>query len=210
MGRPLSPRTDAFPFHVVARSNNKDWFSISMRLCWRIFLRNLWGVRDRYGFETHGFVLMSNHFHWLLSTPRANLGDGMCWFQTRTSWSVARSSGRINRIYGGRYKPTLLAKPDHFANCLRYIYQNPVRARITDSVREYPWSTFARDKTVLSPRPGWDQLVPPPKDFNSWIEKLPGQSIDEQIRRAMRRKTFQYPRDPVTRKPIDGRILTQT
>lgn len=203
MSRAPTPQTNEYPFHLAARSNNRDWFSIPMRLCWQIFLRNLWGVHDRYGFTTHAFVLMNNHYHWLVSTPQSNLGEGMCWFQTRTSWSLARSACRVNKIYGGRYKPTLLLEPEHFANSVRYVYQNPLRAGIADKARNYPWSTLNRDQSIVRPCLGFDSMIPLKKDFNSWIETVPQAQVNQAIRSALRRRSYKYPVDRKTRKPMN-------
>lgn len=32
-------------------------------------------------FKTYAWVLMDNHYHWVLETPHANLVEGMTWFQ---------------------------------------------------------------------------------------------------------------------------------
>jgi len=37
---------------------------------------------ERTGWRVHAFVLMGNHYHFMLETPRANLVEGMSWFQT--------------------------------------------------------------------------------------------------------------------------------
>lgn len=36
-------------------------------------------VCERTGWRLHAYVLMPNHFHWLLETPEANLVGGMKW-----------------------------------------------------------------------------------------------------------------------------------
>src|SRR5687767_14154985 len=91
------------PYHVRARSNNREWFYLPLEHCWSIYSRYIKETSQKYGFATHNFVLMKNHFHWNVSTPSCNLSEGMQYFMSRTSIAIARSAGRINRIYGSRY-----------------------------------------------------------------------------------------------------------
>lgn len=43
----------------------------------RMFVETLDEVRGRMAWEIHAFVLMGNHYHFLLVTPQANLVTGM-------------------------------------------------------------------------------------------------------------------------------------
>ena len=36
---------------------------------------------DLSKFKTYAWVLMGNHYHWVLETPKVNLVEGMTWFQ---------------------------------------------------------------------------------------------------------------------------------
>ena len=50
------------------------------------------------GWRVHGWVLMSNHYHWLIETSQANLVEGMRWVQntyTRRFNSRHKLSGSI-------------------------------------------------------------------------------------------------------------------
>ena len=49
---------------------------------------------------------------------------------------------RTGHLWQGRYFacPT---DPAHFANALRYVAQNPVRAGLVDNPVDYPWSSTA-------------------------------------------------------------------
>jgi putative transposase len=85
MPRPHLFRTDSFAYHVTTRSNNKEWFYISSKKCWSIFKETLCATAERYGIYIHSLVLMSNHFHLLLSTPQKNLDISMQYFLSRST-----------------------------------------------------------------------------------------------------------------------------
>jgi putative transposase len=168
-----------------------------MDQCWAIFVNNLKRTVEKYEFQTHSFTLMSNHFHWLVSTPQANIACGMRYFMTETSRGIARASGRINKIFGTRYKGTLVGDPFYYANTFRYFYQNPIRAGICKSVADYPWSTYYRPEAIELFSCNLGELVPSnPNDALLWLNTVPAAPYEECMRKALRRTNFEFPRLP--------------
>ncbi len=204
MARPHLILQDSFPYSLTARSNNRDWFQIPMPQCWKIFENEIANTSKKYGVKTHCFVLMSNHFHWLVTTPNSNLGQAMRYFMTETSRKLARKSGRINKIYGSRYKWTIVESPGYYANTLRYFYQNPLRAEICAQVDNYQWTTRARrSQIVLTACNSLDTLVPnDPREFKEWLNKIPEGPYAEMMKKALRRSKFQFPPHPTTKRPM--------
>lgn len=91
----------------------------------------------------HAFVLMSNHFHLLCHTPRGNLDIIMQRFLRQTSYTINKRSRKINHLWGGHYKWSLIENQAYYYQVYRYIYQNPLRAGICERVENYPYSTLA-------------------------------------------------------------------
>lgn len=204
MPRKPTPRSSEYPFHIVARSNNQDWFQLPMPICWEIFTQNIIKTQKDYNFETHAFVMMSNHYHWLASTPQANLGEGMCRFQTGVSQDMAKHTGRINHIFGARYRPSMITNSIYYANVYRYIYRNPLRARLCRYVQDYPWSTLQTTKIALVHPIFFGQSLP--KDnLLSWLNEAQGEKADLFIHNALKRSVFKFPRDEKTKMKITGK-----
>jgi REP element-mobilizing transposase RayT len=112
------------------------------------------------GFLIYSYVLMGNHYHLLLETPKANLVAGMKWFQgTYTARFNARHRLR-GHLFSGRYKAVVIdgEEPSYGRAVSDCIHLNPVRARIVrpghPQLRDYGWSSFpalcGREKL-----PGW-------------------------------------------------------
>lgn len=198
MPRKPTPKTSEFPFHICARSNNRDWFTLPMTDCWKIFTTCLKKVALNYGFETHAFVLMSNHYHWLVSTPNENLGEGMCYFQTQASWALARQSKRINRIFGARYNWSMITTSTYYACVYRYLYQNPLRASLCDRVEQYPFSLWNPPKGLrIIQRTGFDEHISQnPDELSLWINDRYSNAHKELIQKGLRRRQFKPPRHP--------------
>jgi putative transposase len=199
-------RTSEYPYHLYARSNNKEWFDLDMSTCWDIFLRHLAKTREKYFIQIHAFTLMNNHFHWLASTPEENLDEAMRYFMTLTSSEIAKMTGRINHVYGGRYKWSLITNPVHYANVYRYVYQNPLRAGICKSIVDYKFCSYTDNRLKVDPIEGFSEHLPISKlESDIWIDSLISEEGIKLIRQAVKKTTFKYSRDPKSKLPITGK-----
>ena len=111
---------------------------------------------------------MTNHYHLMGTTPKANLNEFMLIFQTTFSKRLNNTIGRRNHIFGGRYGATVINTEAYLAHLVRYIYHNPVKADLASSPFTYPFSslklyqngTLFGDGTLLKPDPYLDGLTP--------------------------------------------------
>ena len=67
-------------YHVIARGNRRNRIFVSSDGGDEmLFLKTLGECCDRSGFRGWAWVLMGNHYHFLIETPSANLVAGMAW-----------------------------------------------------------------------------------------------------------------------------------
>jgi putative transposase len=208
---PRSPiiYTDEHPYHIRARSNNRDWYDLPLDTCFKIYSDILATTIERYRFELHAFTLMNNHFHLMTSTPEKNISAGMQYFMTQTAKEIRDSACRINHVYGGRHKSSVITTEIYYANCFKYVYRNPVRAGIVTRVEEYPWSTISQINHPLK-----DLVVPPSNGHGLLIESLNGgllpwlntptpKELEEATKRALTKGTFEFTPNRKTQKICD-------
>ena len=200
MGRKLLERSNIFPYHVYARSNNKDWFSAPLSNIYDIFISEFETIAMRYRFQIHAFVLMSNHFHLVLSTPFANLDSGMQHLMTQSSKGIARSCNRINKIYGARYRWTIIREPMHYAYAMKYVYRNPVQSNIVEKAEDYLWSTLNKKHHKfpgLAPNTnGFNEFIPQDRQgLLYWINNDFDKEQEEAIRKALNKAEFKFSRN---------------
>lgn len=142
MPRPLTIRQAIFPYHVTIRSNDKKWFELPLEDVWAIALRALEAAYKTHKVEVISFVLMSNHYHMLLTTPEANIDKFMQDFNTRFAKGIKYRVKDRAHVWGNRYHWCLIKTTPYFANCYRYVYQNPIRAGVVERAENYPYSTL--------------------------------------------------------------------
>lgn len=188
-------RTKEFAYHVSARSNNRDWFYLPQTLVWKIFAEKLHQTCEAYSLDIHAFLLMSNHFHLLATTPLKNLDKAMRYLLTEVCRSIQRTSGRINHVFGGRYKWSVLESNWAFAYALKYVYRNPVRAGLVGKVEDYAFSSLTNYEAlpILEGNlPYWKYV---PREFNDrikWLNIPTPKEQEELIRKALRHYHFQF------------------
>ncbi len=88
------------------------------------------------------YCLMTNHVH-LLTTPQEDeslykmmQGVTLCFTQ-----HINRKYNRTGRLWESRYHSCIVDKESYLWAVARYIEQNPVRAKITVTPEEYPFSS---------------------------------------------------------------------
>ncbi len=107
------------------------------------FLNCLAEVCVAQGWRLHAWVLMSNHYHLCLETPKANLVEGMKWLQSTFANRFNRYRKANGHVFQGRYKAILL-EGKAVGPVIHYIHLNPVRAGLVTAVelQQYTESSF--------------------------------------------------------------------
>lgn len=143
MPRPPRLAPQGVPLHVIQRGNNRApcFFGDVDR---RFYLKCLASSAGRTHCLVHAYVLMTNHVH-LLVTPRAR-GSVSAMLQDlgrRYVRVVNTIHGRTGTLWEGRFRSSLVDTERYLLTCHRYIELNPVRAGLSSSPSEYPWSSHA-------------------------------------------------------------------
>jgi len=184
-------RTDC-PYHVVARTNNREWFQLDLGEVWEIFEDQLFFIHHAYGIRIHCFVLMINHFHLIISDPENKITKAMRWLMTETSKEIGRRTGRKNRIYGQRNYKCLISSYHYYMHAYKYVYRNPVEAGLIHRTESYPYSTLhglvGKKKLTI---PVEQDLLLEDIDSNlKWLNSKVEKSDWENVRKALKKGEF--------------------
>ncbi len=132
-------------YHVLNRANGRlrifkkqgDFSAFEQILCEGL---------ERFSMRLAGYCLMGNHWH-LLLWPRqdGDLSVFMQWVTMTHSqrWHAAHGTAGMGHLYQGRFKSFPVQSSEHYLTVLRYVESNPMRAKLVDRSRDWPWSSLA-------------------------------------------------------------------
>jgi len=121
-------------YHVINRGNYRaDIFATPAART--AFTSCLWEACRKSGWRLHAYVLMRNHFHLALETPKGNLVPGMQWLQATFANRFNRLRNERGHLFQGRYKALLVEPGAALGQLCHYIHLNPVRAKVTSVAR---------------------------------------------------------------------------
>jgi REP element-mobilizing transposase RayT len=106
------------------------------------FLEILKDCKSMSGFKLYAYCLMGNHVHLLLKTGDEDLSRIFKRVGTRYVYWYNSKYRRAGHLFQDRFKSEPIEDDEYFLTALRYIHQNPVKAKITDRVDSYRWSSF--------------------------------------------------------------------
>ena len=143
MARKLRLEFPGACYHVINRGNYRRNLFAPQGAA-EAFERVLFEACPRFGWRLHAFVIMRNHFHLAVETPKPNLSDGMKWLQGTWAARFNRHHGETGRPFQGRFKAPHVELGEPLAAVGNYIHLNPVRAKVVpaDRLGEYRWSSF--------------------------------------------------------------------
>lgn len=137
--------------HIVQRGHRQQVIFDDSH-AYRAYLLDLHTCRASLGVALHAWCLMPNHVHLLLTPgddPRSIsvLMQRIARHATRR-WNLRR--GTAGSLWEARFKSRPIDSERYLLECCRYIELNPVRAGITESAAEYPWSSYQARMGIVS------------------------------------------------------------
>jgi putative transposase len=153
VARPLRVLFPGALYHVFARGNERRPI-FGDESDYNRFLTLVESTLARHGWLCHSYCLMTNHYHLLVETPRANLPAGMRHLNGCYTQYFNRRRERVGHLFQGRYMSVLVEEESGLLPVVRYIARNPVRAGMCNRPEEWRWSSYAA--TIgEEPAPAW-------------------------------------------------------
>lgn len=195
MPRKLVPISPLDPYHINARANNRENFHLPIQEVWEITNRYLYFIAHAFECKIHAFVLMDNHFHLISTFPKGNIGESMNYFMRETSKEFGRCTNRINHAWGSPAKPSRISSYQYFMAAYKYVYRNPVKAKLCERVEGYKYSTLhgllgqssilapVVEDTILFGQDGFERVL-------DWLNTTPLKANEEAVKRALAKSDF--------------------
>ncbi|MDH4163923.1 MAG: transposase [Nitrospirota bacterium] len=129
---PRKPRIEfagAF-YHVIVRGNQKQRV-FKDAADFQKYLLTLTVYKNRAGCRIYAYVLMNNHVHLLVETQDVPLSKVMQGVNQTYTMYFNRKYRTVGHLFQGRYKAILCDRDAYLLGLVKYIHENPLRARTT-------------------------------------------------------------------------------
>ena len=141
MARPWRIEYEGALYHVFSRGNKQQDIFVTDDDRY-LFLDTIGQMSERFDNDIFAYVLMDNHYHLLLRTPKANLSRSMQWLGTTYTRRFNLDHFQSGHLFQGRYKSILVENDAYLMQLSYYIHNNPLRAGIVKRLIDYRWSSY--------------------------------------------------------------------
>ena len=149
-------------YHVINRANNRTQI-FNTKADYQHFEKLLTEARELTDMRILSYSIMPNHWH-LLLYPHTDtaLKEFMSWLTSTHVRQYRTKSDTIGygHLYQDRYKSFPTESNTYAQTLIRYIEQNPLRAKLVTKAEDWQWSSLWRrergneqEKKLLAPLP---------------------------------------------------------
>ena len=127
-------------YHVMLRGNYRQAIFIDDKDR-EILLEHLEKAVNTFNCKIHLFCLMTNHIHLVVEVSAIPISKII---QSIFSCYVKMHNARFNkigRLFQDRFKAKRVCEDAYFLELCHYIHHNPIKAKMCQSLDEYPWSS---------------------------------------------------------------------
>jgi REP element-mobilizing transposase RayT len=200
-------------YHVIARGNQRQQTFFD-EADYGAYLRHLALYRERHGVSLHAYCLMPNHVHLLVRTGDTPLAKFMQGVQQSYTLRFNRIYKKVGHLFQGRYQAIVCDSDLYLLTLVRYIHLNPVRATLTATPEEYPYSghrTYlaGRSTALIDPTPVLD-LVGGPVAYARFVSDGQNEGHRADLYPAVRPPVLGNPAFPVDLAKRVGPSVTGT
>jgi len=141
MARSIRPQFQGAIYHLTVRGNNHQRLFRDNHDK-RYYLELLGRYKGRFGCPIYAYILLGNHLHLLLATPRASVGKFMQGLGTSYAAYFNRKYKRRGTVFEGRYESRLVPTATDLLEITRYIHGSALQEGSEKGWETYPWSSY--------------------------------------------------------------------
>ena len=129
-------------YHVILRGNSRSdiFVDASDRRLWESILME---ALVTYQQHLHAYCWMTNHVHLAMQTGEIALGRFVGALACRYAKAFNKKYGRSGHLFERRHRAVLVESDEQLLQLVRYIHQNPLRAKMVETLSDYLWSSHS-------------------------------------------------------------------
>lgn len=128
-------------YHIILRGINKQML-FEDREDGERFLKTIEEYKVDNAYKIYAYCLMENHIHILIKEENEELAIIMRKIGASYVYWYNLKYERTGHLFQDRFKSEAVEDEQYLLTVVRYIHQNPVKAKIVKNVNDYRWSSY--------------------------------------------------------------------
>lgn len=141
MPRQARKKSEIGIYHVMLRGINKQQI-FEYEEDQERFIETLKRYKKEIDFKVYAYCLMGNHIHLMLKEGNESISETLKRIAGSYVYWYNWKYGRSGHLFQDRFKSEPINDDEYLLTVLRYIHQNPIKAKICEKVEEYKFSSF--------------------------------------------------------------------
>lgn len=116
----------------------------------KYYIKIMYELNKEYDIEIVAYCIMNTHAHILV---KVNSIDSISKYMQRLNTKYGKyynkKYNRVGFVFRNRYKSEGIYSEGHLYNCIKYIYDNPVKAGICSHASEYLYSNYKKYNKIF-------------------------------------------------------------
>lgn len=128
-------------YHVVIRGGGRQRLFFEkedLRACQRIILK----VKEQYEFHLYAYSMMNHHIHLLIKCTYTDVSVVIKRILSLYAMYINHHYDRTKDLFRSSFYSEKIEEKSCFLTAMVYIHGLPLRAGITDSLEDYPYSSY--------------------------------------------------------------------
>lgn len=129
-------------YHVIMRGNNKAYIFDKKRYK-QYFFEYLSQVILEELAELVAWCIMDNHVHLVIKCQEEKIGLIFKRINTKYAMYYHRETKTVGHVFESRYKSEVVESDESLLNVIRYVHNNPVKAKMVEEPDLWQWSSYS-------------------------------------------------------------------
>lgn len=141
MPRRAREKSDSGVYHIMLRGiNRQNLFEDNQDR--ERFINTIQYYKTISNYRIYGYCLMNNHIHLLLRETDEPISNAVKRISSSYVYWYNQKYGRCGHLFQERFRSEAVETDTYFLTVLRYIHQNPIKAGITNDIKQFMWSSY--------------------------------------------------------------------
>ena len=130
-------------YHIIMRGDNRNW--IFQKRQYKLDFMEMIEEQENEGrIEMAAWCIMDNHVHLVLKAELDQLSLAMKKINVKFAMRYNLNEKMVGHVFQDRFKSQAIGTDQYLLQVIRYVHNNPVKARIAETPGDYKWSSYSK------------------------------------------------------------------